>query len=114
MAPSSPSIDEKARRLESDLLRAVAARGQQHIAVDLGIDDSTFSRFMNAEREKGIVRVCRFLASLGLKVVADDTPTFDSRYVEALETLAHAHIECRRQASAGRKCPHARHEDLCD
>ena len=115
MASLSPALEEKARKLEVDLLRAVAQRGQQKVAADLGIDDSTFSRWMNAERDKGLVRTCMFLASLGLRVERDDAPAYDPEYVAALETLAHVHIDRRRRESQqAHKFPQTRAQDLGD
>lgn len=95
MQPVSPSLAEKTRNLESELMRLIAQRSQTRIADEIGVDDSTLNRWLSSDA--GLKRACEVLAALGLRVKSDDEPDFSDSYVGALETLASVQLDERRK-----------------
>lgn len=88
--PISPA--ERARKNESVMLQALAATGQNTVALAMGVNESTISRF----KDGGLAQAAQLLAHCGLKVVPVGMACFDPNYVEALKTLAEVGI--RQQA----------------
>jgi Bacteriophage CII protein len=86
----SAEVTEKARRYQSTALQAVAKIGQIDIAAQIGMDDSTVSRFMSDE--KGMSRALQILAAAGLKVVPAEMQCFPPRKVAILMELARDHL----------------------
>ena len=62
MTELDSTTDERSRKIESLLLQAIAARTQTSIAQEMGIDDSTFHRWINGE--SGLKRCAQLLAIL--------------------------------------------------
>ena len=89
-APKTPT--ERARKNESVILQALAAAGQNTVAIGMGVNESTVSRF----KDGGISQAASLLAHCGLKVVPTGMRCFNPEYVEALKTLAE--VGLRQQA----------------
>jgi transcriptional regulator with XRE-family HTH domain len=87
----SAEVAEKTRKYQSTTLQAVVRVGQIDIAAQIGIDDSTVSRFMSDE--KGMARALQILAAAGLKVVPADMQCFPPRKVQLLLELARDHLK---------------------
>lgn len=102
MQPVSPSLAEKTRNLESELMRLIAQRSQTRIADEIGVDDSTLNRWLSSDA--GLKRACEVLAALGLRVKPDDEPDFSDSYVGALETLASVQLDERRKRRGAGGC----------
>lgn len=95
-------MDEKARKYLSELLRALAARGLEPVAVALGKDVSTVSRWASPAAGSGHSRLeemALLCAALGLKIVPDDAVTIDPDELHALHVLARARLNRARQAA---------------
>jgi hypothetical protein len=88
MPELSPSVAEKARKNERTVLQALARVSQSRVAEQMGVNDSTVSRF----KDGGIEQACLFLAACGLKVVPNDMQCFPQEKVHALLTLARDHL----------------------
>ena len=86
MTELDSTTDERSRKIESLLLQAIAARTQTSIAQEMGIDDSTFHRWINGE--SGLKRCAQLLAILGLSVGRNVEQLFTQEYVDALRILA--------------------------
>jgi transcriptional regulator with XRE-family HTH domain len=86
----SSEVSEKARKYQSTTLQAVARVGQIDVAAQIGVDDSTISRFMSDE--KGMARALQILAAAGLKVVPSSMQCFPPRKVAILMELARDHL----------------------
>lgn len=67
-AERSRKMERRARKNESEVLKALAETGQAVAARDLGVHESTVSRMKDGEIE----RFCSLLAAVGLKVVPMD------------------------------------------
>ncbi|ARP90300.1 hypothetical protein CAL14_08380 [Bordetella genomosp. 9] len=74
----------RARKIEAAILNRLASVGQARIAEQLGVDESTVSRWKNGE----IARFSRFLALLGLKATPQEYKCYDEKTLEAMLTLA--------------------------
>lgn len=88
MASLSPAIAEIARKNESTVLRALASHSQARIAEQLGVNESTVSRF----KDGGLTQATALLAACGLKVVPCEMQCFHRDKVGALLTLARDHL----------------------
>ncbi len=75
---------ERARKNETVILQALAAAGQNNVALALGVNESTISRF----KDGGLAQAAAILAHCGLKVIGSGMQCFDPAYVDALKTLA--------------------------
>ncbi|WP_141755084.1 CII family transcriptional regulator [Burkholderia plantarii] len=80
----------KARRFHSAVLQGVARIGQITIAQQLGIDDSTLSRFLSDE--KSMMRSCLIVALVCQKIVPAEMQCFPPRKVAILMELARDHL----------------------
>lgn len=81
--------EERSRRIEGHLLHLIAERTQTAIAQEMGIDDSTFHRWINGE--SGLKRCAQLLAILGLSIGRNDT-VYAKEYVDALVVLARTQL----------------------
>lgn len=88
MAEMSPGLTEASRKNETTILRALAEHSQARIAEQLGVNDSTISRF----KDGGLAQAAALLAACGLKVVPTDMQCFSRDKVNALLTLARDHL----------------------
>lgn len=88
MASLSPALAELSRKNETAILRGLAQHSQARIAEQLGVNDSTISRF----KDGGLSQAAALLAACGLKVVPCDMQCFDRDKVHALLTLARDHL----------------------
>lgn len=80
---------ERARKACSTVLRAMQEPGRQGaIAAAMGVSESTVSRLKNDQLEQ----FCLLLAHAGLKVVPVEMQCFPADKVQALLTLARAHL----------------------
>ena len=102
MSESSTDLFETARNLESDILRRIASKSQKAIALDLGVDEATISRWLHPET--GILRrAAQLLASLNLRVKDASERDFRESEVAALETLAMELLFQRRKEREARQ-----------
>jgi hypothetical protein len=92
MSLVSMSPLERARKNEQVILQALAATGQNTVALAMGVNESTVSRL----KDGALGQAAAVLAHCGLKVVPAGMACFDPAYVEALKTLAEVGI--RQQA----------------
>jgi len=94
MGESSLDPDAWARKNEAILLRRLASIGQARIAEQLGVNESTVSRWKDGE----ISRFCRFLALLGLKATPQEYRCMDEEMVNALIVMANRNMRRLRSA----------------
>jgi len=80
----SATIEARARKNYTQMLKALAERTQAAVALQLGCNESTVSRWKDGEFEK----TARALAAMGLKVVPQDLECWPPNYIESLRTLA--------------------------
>lgn len=97
MESLSQTVAAKARKIEGELLRRIAEHSQTRLADQLGLDDSSISRWLASEG--GFKRACEVLAALRLRLKPDDEPDFSDSYVGALETLARVQLDERRKVA---------------
>lgn len=62
--------------------------GQNVVAERMGVSESKVSRFKNGE----LAEMAGFLAAIGLKVVPETVKCFEPTKIEAILTLAKAHL----------------------
>lgn len=84
MAESSAAVDALARKIEREVLRRLASVGQARIAEQLGVNESTVSRWKDGD----IARWARFLALLGLKATPQEYRCYDEQTLAAMFTFA--------------------------
>jgi predicted XRE-type DNA-binding protein len=84
MPELSPADAARARKIEAQILNRLASVGQARIAEQLGINESTVSRWKDGE----IARFAKFLALLGLKATPQEYKCYDEKTLEAMLTLA--------------------------
>lgn len=94
MPTLSPAIAELSRKNETAILRQLAEVSQARIAEQLGVHDSTISRF----KDGGLSQAASLLAACGLKVVRTDRVCVDRRRYDAMCTLAQAALSCSETA----------------
>jgi hypothetical protein len=87
-------INERARKNEQTILRAVASVGMLPIATQLGVEESTVCRW----KEKSIPQLAGMLAVCGLKVVPVTMRCFDPADIDAILHQAHKYMESVRTA----------------
>jgi len=88
MAPLSSAAAERSRKFHSLILQKVSQIGQNNIARDLSISESTISRFVSSDIEK----LCAVLSVLGLKVVPVEMKCYEPRKIAILMELACDHL----------------------
>lgn len=71
-------------------MQRAARVGQNDVALAIGVDGSTVSRFMSDEKD--MARALTILAALGLKVVPAEMQCFPPRKVQLLLELARDHL----------------------
>ncbi len=84
MQTSSANLEARARKIEREVLKRLASVGQARIAEQLGVNESTVSRWKDGD----IARWARFLALLGLKATPQDYRCYDEKTLSAMLTLA--------------------------
>jgi len=80
----SATLDASARKIEHDILKRLASVGQARIAEQLGVNESTVSRWKDGD----IARWARFLALLGLKTAPQAYRCYDEETLKAMFTFA--------------------------
>lgn len=89
MSTASIPASERARNLSSTVLKSVQDPGRQAaIAVAMGVSESTISRLKNEHLDT----LCGILAHAGLKIVPVEMKCFPPEKIDALLTLAKAHL----------------------
>jgi hypothetical protein len=81
MSEASLSREDRARKNAAAVLRRLASYGQATVAAELGISESTVSRWKG---DGDIERYGRLLALLGLKVVPGDWRCYPPEHVDWL------------------------------
>lgn len=94
MNTSSMSVDERTRKNEAAILRALASAGMLAVAGHLNVDESTVCRW----KDKLIGQMAGLLAVCGLKVVPATMRCFDPADIEAILHQAHKYMESVRSA----------------
>ena len=95
MGSVSPNPSERARKAYCAVLQRLQEPGTQvALASDIGVSESTISRFKNEQLET----FCSVIAHLGLKVVPVEMQCFPADRIQALLTLSKAHLETISQA----------------
>lgn len=79
-----PDRDERARKIESTILQSLSRHGQAHVAQDIGVSESTVSRW----KAEQLTMVAGLLASLNLKVVPIEMKCYQPESIAALMQLA--------------------------
>lgn len=88
MPPLSSAVAERSRKTQTTVLQRLASVGQNNVAEQLQVSESTVSRFVSVDLE----RACQVFASLGLKVVPQEMQCFEPRKVEIFMELARDHL----------------------
>jgi hypothetical protein len=86
----SSEVTTKARTFMALAMQRAARVGQNDIAVAVGVDGSTISRFMSDEKDMS--RALMIISALGLKVVPAEMQCFPPRKVQLLLELARDHL----------------------
>lgn len=81
MSEASLSRDDRARKNAASILRRLARYGQATVAAELGVSESSVSRWKG---DGEVDRWSRLLALLGLKVVPIDWRCFPPEHVDWL------------------------------
>ena len=84
MNTSSLNVAAQARKIEREILKRLASVGQARIAEQLGVNESTVSRWKDGD----IARWAKFLTLLGLKATPIEYRCYDERTLSAMLTLA--------------------------
>jgi Bacteriophage CII protein len=84
MTEVSADVLQAARKIQSLILQALAAQGQTKVAATMGVNPSTITRI----KDEKIEQLALFLASLGLKLVTNNSELYDAPYIAALTLLA--------------------------
>lgn len=93
MNPVSAEFKDRARKNQAEILKGIARTGQQVAADCIGTSVSTVSRWQTSEgTTMGLEQIATLLAAVGLKVVPKDMKCFPAHEVQALFTLAKAHL----------------------
>lgn len=89
MSSALPTAAERARKMACTVLQRLQEPGRQvSIATAMGVSESTVSRLKNEHLEP----LCELLAHAGLKIVPVEVKCFPAEKVDALLTLAKAHL----------------------
>lgn len=93
MNPVSAELKDRSRKNQAAIIQGIARTGQQVAADCIGTSVSTVSRWQSSEgTSMGLENIATLLAAVGLKVVPKDMKCFPSHEVQALFTLAKAHL----------------------
>jgi len=84
----SSAVGERSRKFYSLVLQRLASVGQVSVSEQIGVSESTVSRFVAADIE----RACQVLAAVGLKVVPAEMQCYPRGEIEAIFTLAKASL----------------------
>jgi hypothetical protein len=90
MSDSVSSVDETARNSHSIVLQRIREPGRQlAVATAMGLSESTISRLKNEHLQP----LCTLLAHCGLKIVPTENTCIAPDKINALLTLAKAHLD---------------------
>ena len=90
MTPSCVTPAERARKMQSLVLRCLQEPGRQvAIATTLGVSESGISRLKNDHLEN----LCLMLAYAGLKIVPAEARCYETKDVDAMIHLAKQRME---------------------
>ena len=84
MSTVSAAVGERSRKFHSLVLQRLASVGQVSVSEQIGVSESTVSRFVVNDIE----RACQLLAAVGLKVVPVEMQCYPREEIEAIFTLA--------------------------
>lgn len=87
----SPERLAWSRNMQSQILQAIDATGQQTVASCIGIDPTAITKMKSAQgtaKHGDIERLCHILAVIGLKVVPADMKCYDASKIDILFRLA--------------------------
>lgn len=87
----SPERLAWSRNMQSQILQAIDATGQQVVASCIGIDPTAITKMKSAQgtaKHGDIERLCHILAVIGLKVVPVDMKCYDASKIDILFRLA--------------------------
>lgn len=79
------------RNMQSQILTAIDATGQQAVASCIGIDPTAITKMKSAQgtaKHGDIERLCHLLAVVGLKIVPADMKCYDASKIDILFRLA--------------------------
>lgn len=96
MPTASTEIEILARKIEREILRKLAAVGQNAVAQVLGCSETKVSRMKEAQgnaEHSEIREIALMLAACGLKTVGKEYKCCDPAYLDAVFTLARKHLE---------------------
>lgn len=82
----------KPREMEQLVLRQLQVHGQKPIADEIGMDESTVSRWKTGHIEQ----FCKLLAALGLQLAPPEAVLVRRDYLFAMETLAEIGMKAER------------------
>lgn len=82
----------KPRDMEQLVLRQLQQHGQKPIADEIGMDESTLSRWKTGHIEQ----FCKFLAALGLQLAPPEAVLVRRDYLFSMETLAEIGMKAER------------------
>nr|WP_229746357.1 CII family transcriptional regulator [Hafnia psychrotolerans] len=80
------------REMEKLVLRQLQLHGQKPIADQLGMDESTISRW----KQSHIEQFCKFLAALGIQLAPPEAVLVRRDYLFSMETLAEIGMKAER------------------
>lgn len=109
MKKLSPEQLANARKIESVILRHLAQRSARQVAEELGIHESTVSRW----KEEKLPMVSNVLAALDLQVVSCDTMTIEHDEKLSLMRLAKQYLDTQlaHEEMEQKKSPMREHGD---
>lgn len=82
----------KPRDMEQLILRRLQLHGQKPIADEIGMDESTISRW----KQGNIEQFCKLLAALGLQLAPPEAVLVRRDYLFSMETLAEIGMKAER------------------
>lgn len=89
MPTDCPQPDERARKNLQAILRRLSSVGQASLATGLNVSEATISRWKAEQLEQ----CARAISLLGLKVVPQEMRCYHPQKIDAILTLAKAHLE---------------------
>ena len=82
------SVTERSRKFLQLALQRLASVGQVGVSEQLGVSESTISRFIATDLE----RACQVLAAVGLKVVPIEMKCYPKGEIDAIFALARGRL----------------------
>lgn len=93
MQTVSPSIDERARKNLTLILRTLAEVTQVKVAELIGVHESSISRLKGED----FARIASIIAALGLQLVPGDMEMWDGEYIANLRKVLAAELALSRK-----------------